>query len=58
MKNELLKNGCVPDSVIYLDYAGFRTLDSVIRMQKIFGQNPVYDISQKSITNVPYIWQG
>lgn len=46
MKNELISNG-VPDSVIYLDYAGFRTFDSVIRAKKIFGQTKIIAISQK-----------
>lgn len=31
---------------IYLDYAGFRTFDSVIRLKEIFGQNAVTIISQ------------
>jgi len=38
MKEELIKNG-IPESVIYLDYAGFRTLDAVVRARDIFGQN-------------------
>ncbi len=46
MKNDLIAGG-IPDSVIYLDYAGFRTLDSVIRMNKIFGQEKFIIISQK-----------
>lgn len=46
MKNELMQAG-IPDSVIYLDYAGFRTFDSVIRANKIFGQNKLISISQK-----------
>jgi SanA protein len=46
MKNELLING-IPDSIIYLDYAGFRTFDSVIRAKKIFGQHKLISISQK-----------
>lgn len=46
MKNALL-NGGVPDSVIYLDYAGFRTFDSVIRSKEIFGQTKITVISQK-----------
>ena len=46
MKDDLIALG-VPDSVIYLDYAGFRTLDSVIRMRKIFGQKQFTIISQK-----------
>ncbi|MBN8702555.1 MAG: YdcF family protein [Bacteroidetes bacterium] len=46
MKNELVNSG-IPDSAIYLDYAGFRTFDSVIRAKKIFGQNKLISISQK-----------
>jgi SanA protein len=45
MKNELMKLG-VPDSCITLDYAGFRTLDSVVRCEKIFGQTKFTIISQ------------
>ncbi len=46
MKNDLVRLG-MPDSVIYLDYAGFRTYDSVIRMNKIFGQDSFTIISQQ-----------
>lgn len=46
MRNELIKQG-VPDSVIYSDYAGFRTFDSVIRAEKIFGQGSILIISQE-----------
>ena len=46
MKEELLKNG-IPENRIFLDYAGFRTYDSVIRMSKIFGQNSFTVISQE-----------
>ncbi|MDR1552629.1 MAG: YdcF family protein [Prevotellaceae bacterium] len=46
MKKELLKNG-IPEDKIFLDYAGFRTYDSVIRMNKIFGQNSFTVISQE-----------
>jgi SanA protein len=46
MKAELMKGG-IPDSVIYLDYAGFRTLDAVIRAKEIFGQNSFLVISQQ-----------
>ncbi|MEI8201639.1 MAG: ElyC/SanA/YdcF family protein [Bacteroidota bacterium] len=46
MKAELLKAG-VPDSAIYLDYAGFRTFDSMIRAKMVFGQNRFTIISQK-----------
>jgi SanA protein len=37
MKEALLAKG-VPGSVMTLDYAGFRTLDSVVRAKKVFGQ--------------------
>ena len=46
MKAELVKNG-IPDSLIYLDYAGFITLDAVMRARVIFGQNSFIVISQK-----------
>jgi SanA protein len=46
MKAELINSG-IPDSVIYLDYAGFRTLDAVVRARDIFGQNSYIVISQK-----------
>jgi SanA protein len=46
VKNELIKNG-MPKDMIYLDSAGFRTLDSVVRAKEIFGQNNITIISQK-----------
>lgn len=46
MKKELIKRG-IPEDRIYLDYAGFRTFDSVIRMKEIFGQTSFTVISQK-----------
>ena len=45
-KNELIKNG-IPANKIFLDYAGFRTLDSVVRAKEVFGQESVTIISQK-----------
>ena len=45
MKRELLLRG-IPEERIFLDYAGFRTYDSVIRMNKIFGQSNFTIISQ------------
>jgi SanA protein len=45
-KNELIKNG-IPADKIFLDYAGFRTLDAVIRAKVIFGQGRITIISQK-----------
>lgn len=37
----------VPDSCITLDYAGFRTLDSMVRCLKVFGQKNITVISQE-----------
>ena len=36
----------IDSTVIYLDYAGFRTFDSIVRLKKIFGQQRVTIISQ------------
>lgn len=46
MKQELTRRG-IPEERIYLDYAGFRTLDSVVRARDIFGQQTFIVISQK-----------
>ncbi|MDU1904228.1 MAG: ElyC/SanA/YdcF family protein [Dysgonomonas sp.] len=46
MRDALIELG-VPENVIYLDYAGFRTLDSVVRMSKIFGQDSFIVVSQE-----------
>ena len=40
MKLALLAQG-IPESAMTLDYAGFRTLDSVVRARKVFGQTRV-----------------
>lgn len=45
MRNDLLKEG-IPLGKIFLDYAGFRTLDSVLRSKHIFGQSSITVISQ------------
>jgi SanA protein len=45
MKKALIRQG-VPASAITLDYAGLRTLDSVVRSKKIFGQNKIIIITQ------------
>ena len=45
IKKDLIAKG-IPESRIYLDYAGFRTLDSVVRAQKVFGQSKFTVISQ------------
>lgn len=46
MRDALLALG-VPDSCIVLDYAGFRTLDSVVRCEEVFGEDSVTIISQE-----------
>ena len=46
MKADLVLNG-VPEEVIFLDYAGFRTWDSVIRIKEIFSQDDFTIISQR-----------
>ncbi|WP_250433948.1 SanA/YdcF family protein [Hanstruepera flava] len=45
-KNDLIKNG-IPKEKIFLDYAGFRTLDSMVRAKEIFGLDSLTIISQK-----------
>lgn len=45
-KNDLIQKG-VPENKIVLDYAGFRTLDSVVRAKEIFGLTELTIISQK-----------
>lgn len=46
IKTDLIANG-IPEDKIVLDYAGFRTYDSVIRAKKVFGQNAIIVISQE-----------
>ncbi len=46
MQSALIEQG-VPQDKIILDYAGFRTLDSVVRAKDIFGQTRLVIISQK-----------
>ncbi|MFZ4464113.1 MAG: SanA/YdcF family protein [Bacteroidales bacterium] len=45
MRRSLMAAG-IPEEKIFLDYAGFRTLDSVIRSKMVFGQNEITIISQ------------
>lgn len=45
-KTDLIAKG-IPENKIFLDYAGFRTLDSVIRAKAIFGQDSITIISQQ-----------
>ncbi|MDB9881575.1 YdcF family protein [Bacteroidia bacterium] len=46
MKEDLMATG-IPEKAIYLDYAGFRTLDSIIRCKLVFGESDIIIISQK-----------
>ncbi len=46
MREALIALG-VPDSCIILDYAGFRTLDSVVRCNEVFGEDSITIISQE-----------
>lgn len=46
MRNALVEAG-VPPEAITLDYAGFRTLDSVVRATKVFGVKDYIVISQR-----------
>ncbi len=45
-KKDLMKGG-IPEECIVLDYAGFRTLDSMMRAKIVFGLDKVTVISQK-----------
>lgn len=45
MKRALIKLG-IPSSAITLDYAGLRTLDSVVRSKEIFGQEEITIVTQ------------
>lgn len=46
MLDSLMVRG-IPAEIIYCDYAGFRTLDSVVRTKAIFGQDSITIVSQK-----------
>jgi SanA protein len=46
MERDLIKQG-VPKDKIYLDFAGFRTLDSILRAKEIFGIKKCIIVSQK-----------
>ncbi|WP_241748675.1 SanA/YdcF family protein [Aestuariibaculum suncheonense] len=45
-KQDLIASG-IPEEKIHLDYAGFRTLDSVLRARDVFGLNAFTIISQQ-----------
>jgi len=46
MKEALMERG-VPESALVLDYAGFRTLDSVLRARDVFGARRLIVVSQR-----------
>ncbi|MGB5274619.1 MAG: ElyC/SanA/YdcF family protein [Flavobacteriaceae bacterium] len=46
IKKDLVEGG-IPENRIFLDYAGFRTLDSMVRAKEVFGLEHVTVISQK-----------
>jgi SanA protein len=46
MRNDLIARG-VPADKIFMDFAGFRTLDSILRCRDIFGQHKFTIISQE-----------
>ncbi|WP_337251606.1 SanA/YdcF family protein [Maribacter halichondriae] len=46
IKKDLVQGG-IPEDKIFLDYAGFRTLDSMVRAKEVFGLEEVTVISQK-----------
>lgn len=45
MMKDLVAQG-IPAEKIFLDYAGFRTLDSILRCKEVFGENNITIISQ------------
>ncbi|RYZ49709.1 MAG: vancomycin high temperature exclusion protein [Sphingobacteriales bacterium] len=45
MRDDLIAGG-IPADRIFLDYAGFRTLDSIMRCSKVFGEDHFTVISQ------------
>ncbi|MUH36855.1 vancomycin high temperature exclusion protein [Zobellia amurskyensis] len=45
-KKDLVANG-IPSEKIFLDFAGFRTLDSMVRAKEVFGLDNVTVISQE-----------
>lgn len=45
MRSDLIANG-VPEDRIFMDYAGFRTLDSILRCREVFGESSITVISQ------------
>lgn len=46
MRRDLVASG-IPEEYITLDYAGFRTLDSMVRAKEVFGLDEVVVVSQR-----------
>ncbi|MCP4180112.1 MAG: vancomycin high temperature exclusion protein [bacterium] len=46
IRKDLIEKG-IPKDRIFLDFAGFRTFDSVIRSKEVFGQDSITVISQQ-----------
>lgn len=46
MKEDMIECG-IPEDFITLDYAGFRTLDSMVRAKEVFGQDKLIVVSQE-----------
>jgi SanA protein len=46
MRRDLIKGGVDPADIV-LDYAGFRTLDSIVRTRKVFDTNDFIIITQR-----------
>jgi SanA protein len=46
MRSDLIDDG-IDSTIIFLDYAGFRTFDSMKRLKEVFGQDSVTIISQQ-----------
>lgn len=46
MRQALIEKG-IPEEIISLDYAGFRTFDSVVRAKEVFGQQSFIVVSQQ-----------
>lgn len=66
---QALRRRDVPDSALTLDYAGFRTLDSIVRAKRVFGLQAFVIVSQryheyralflarhKGVNAIGYIW--
>jgi len=46
MRTDLINSG-IDSAIIFLDYAGFRTFDSIVRAKEVFGQSSLTVISQQ-----------